>query len=376
MKARMVIGATLGLAAFATPALAEHSVGVRMQSFADNAANRVDTWIVEARETMQAWSLRLRGAFDRVHLPGLPGLPGSPENLDAITAASRPIPSAAMSKDGYVKTRSELNAAVGWFARPQTRFGGSLYHSVESDWVGRQIGMDWSQGFAQGNTQVGVAVSHGFDRIEPEAHAYGDSEPKSRSTNDVTATWTQSLTPRLLAQVGVEANWVHGFQSNPYRQVYAGGSPLPEKHPESRFRRAAFGEISRYFSTRASLALSGRVYNDDWGVNAGSIEMRFNQYVGEHLVVRYRYRFHSQTAADFYRDEYESADGIGGYRTADYKLDAFAANLFGVRLSLPFEGISANRWVSGLVVDAKYERYFDSRSFAANVFETGFSWPF
>ncbi len=101
-----------------------------------------------------------------------------------------------------------------------------------------------------------------------------------------------------------------------------------------------------------------------------------HQYVGEHLIVRYRYRYHTQSAASFFRDIYESTTGIDGYVTGDYKLDQFDSNLFGVKFSVPFEGLSVSPWASGLVLDLKYERYFDSKSFAANVLEAGFTWPF
>ena len=47
-----------------------------------------------------------------------------------------------------------------------------------------------------------------------------------------------------------------------------------------------------------------------------------------------------------------------------------------MKFSVPFEGLSVSPWARGLVVDLKYERYFDSQSFAANVLEAGFTWPF
>jgi hypothetical protein len=139
-------------------------------------------------------------------------------------------------------------------------------------------------------------------------------------------------------------------------------------------RRAVFGQVDRYLTTRASASLGARWYSDDWGVQAGTFDVRFNQYIGERLIVRYRYRYHTQTAATFYRDLYEDTNGVDGYRTADYKLQDFDSNLFGIKVSVPFEGTAA--WVAGLVLDVKYERYFDSHSFAANVLEAGFSWPF
>jgi hypothetical protein len=181
------------------------------------------------------------------------------------------------------------------------------------------------------------------------------------------------LTPRLQAQVGAEVTSIRGFQNNPYRRVFAGGDILPEHH-----RKIACGvPYSRSAiatSTRSSVSLNARWYSDDWGVQAGSFDARFNQYVGDKFIVRYRYRYHTQTGAWFYRDLYSVGDGVDGYRTADYKLRDLDSNLFGVKVSVPFEGTYP--WLDGMVLDVKYERYFDSRSFAANVLEAGCSWPF
>jgi hypothetical protein len=359
----------------AGPAVAEQ-VQVSYHSFSDSHENHIDSYVLEYMQGLgQSWSLGVRGWLDRVRLAPLPGLPGSPENLDAITAASRPVRSQAQSKSDYVKDRQEATGTLTWAPRGSAlAAAGSYYVSVESDYLGQQLGGEVSRGWNAGSTILALRSTYGFDRIAPDVHLDGDPAVRHRTSVDLTATCTQSLSPVLQAQVGAEVTAVHGFQNNPYRQVYAGGQKLPELHPDSRLRRALFAQIDRYITTRASASLGARWYGDDWGVQAGTFDVRFSQYIGDRLIVRYRYRYHTQTAATFYRDLYADANGIDGYRSADYKLQDFDSNLFGVKVSVPFEG--AAPWLAGLVLDAKYERYFDSNSFAANVLEAGFSWPF
>jgi hypothetical protein len=374
------IWAVAGIVALvgAVPSAAEQRVTAGMHTFTDSEENRIETYVVELMQSVQRdWTLRLRGALDRVVLPPLPGLPGSQENVDAITAASRPVASAELSKEGYSKLRQEVTGNVDWMSPVRTwQAGASLYYSHESDYVGRQVSVNVGRHWKQGNTALALIGAHGFDEVQPEQHENGETGKHNRDTWDLTAVWTQTLGQRTLSQLGAETHWVQGFQSNPYRSVYAGGTRVPERHPERRFRRALFGRIDRYLMTRASVSLSARYYSDDWGVQAGTFDVRLNQYVGDHLIVRYRYRYHRQGAAYFFSDLYEEVSGVDGFVSGDYKLDDFDSNLFGVKFSVPFEGISVRPWMAGVVLDLKYERYFDSQSFAANVLEAGFTWPF
>jgi hypothetical protein len=368
--------AICGVAGVVAPSFAEQQVDSGYHYFADSNGNSIDSYTMNVFQGVtEAWHLAVRGALDRVHLPPLAGLPGSRENVDAITAASRPVRSAAQSKEAFTKNRVEATGALVWQPHDRRiRGSGSYYYSHESDYVGQQVALELARDWNGGGTAVVMRTAIGFDRITPDEHTGGDPTARQRKTFDATATWVQSLTPVTQSHLGVEVNSVQGFQSNPYRHVYAGGQSLPERHPEERLRTAVFGQIDRYLTTRSSVSLGGRYYGDDWGIHAGTADLMFNQYIGDHLIVRYRYRRYMQTAASFYRELYATEDGIDGYRTADYKLQEFASNLFGIKVSVPFEG-----WVGrldGLLLDLKYERYFDSHSFAANVLETGFSWPF
>ena len=372
------LAVALTLATCGTRVSSEPTVTASMHTFSDSEENRVETYAMQFRQAFSAgWSLSLRTALDRVILPPLPGLPGSPENVDAITAASRPVQSVQLSKEAYSKMRQEVVGGVHWAPQGQSWTAStSVYTSFESDYTGRQVGVSLARNFNRGNTNLSLALAHGFDTITPELDEGQQVAPKDRNTEDLTFVWTQTVTPKVLTQLGFETTWVHGFQNNPYRSVYAGGTRVPEQHPERRFRQAVFGQVDRYLTSRASVSLRARYYNDDWGVQAGTFDARLHQYVGEHLIVRYRYRYHTQSAASFYRDIYESTNGIDGYVSGDYKLDEFDSNLFGVKFSVPFEGLSVSPWASGLVMDLKYERYFDSKSFAANILEAGFTWPF
>src|SRR6185295_8531489 len=118
-----------------------------------------------------------------------------------------------------------------------------------------------------------------------------------------------------------------GLQHNPYRNVYAGGSIVPERHPERRQREDAFVKVNQYLPNRSSLKGSYRFYIDDWGINSHELGGKLSQYITQGFFAHYEYRYYTQTAADFYRDEYASVSGIDGYRSGDYRMNALSSHL-------------------------------------------------
>jgi hypothetical protein len=172
----------------------EPIVNANCTRLSDSRKNRVDSYLLEYQQpASRSWTLQLRGILDRVHLPPLPGFPGSPENVDAITAASRPVQSAAASKDSYLKQRKEVTGSVAWHpAEGALRGAGSYYVSHESDFLGQQASFDLAREWNQGSTSLAARVAYGYDRITPDEHTGGDPTPQSRNTADLTLTCTQS----------------------------------------------------------------------------------------------------------------------------------------------------------------------------------------
>jgi hypothetical protein len=159
--------------------------------------------------------------------------------------------------------------------------------------------------------------------------------------------------------------------------VYVAGAYQPEAHPDSRLRQDAFVKFSQWLSSRASLKLGYGYYRDDWGVGSHTVNAKLSQYVGESVVVGYRWRWYSQSAADFWRSEYVAAGGAGGYQTGDYRLSPFDAHLFGSRISWDLgRGPLAIRGLEGIQWSLEYERYFNTNNFSANIFQSGVALAF
>lgn len=315
--------------------------------------------------------LSLSYNHERITVPGVAAPAGSQEAVDAITTASRPISGDDAFED-FTKSRNELRAQVD-----RNGLGIGYYVSRETDYFAQQVDGSISRSFFEENTTVSGEMSYGWDRISPLADDDTHSREDRRRTVHGSLVLSQVLSPKTVAQVGAEIARVEGLQHNPYRNVYAAGGRIPERHPDERERRDLFVRLNRYLVGRSSAQLEYRFYEDDWGVGSQTIGAKVYQYIGPDVVVRHRYRYYSQEAADFYRDEYALADGVGGYRTADYRLREMDSHLFGSRLDLSLGRMWKRKdWLEATQFSVSYERYFNDENFSANVFEMGFGVKF
>lgn len=305
-----------------------------------------------------------------VVVPGIDALPGTSEAVDAITAASRPIAGADAAFDEFAKTRDEIQGGVNWRA-----LNARYYVSQEEDYFAQQVSGNVKHTFFEDVT-LALGGSYGWDAIEPSADDDGLAVTDQKKTVHFNAVATRAMTPTTELQVGAELTNVDGLQHNPYRNVYVAGGRVAERHPETRSRRDVFVKLSQYLMNRSSAKLSYMAYEDDWGVASQTMQAALHQYVTEPIRVRYRYRYYTQDAADFFRDEYLVANGVDGFQTGDYRLSAFSAHLLGARmtwdLSRPF-GLS---FLEGVGLSFEYERYFNTHNFSANLFESGITFTF
>lgn len=308
---------------------------------------------------------------ERVVVPAVSAPPGSEDAVDAITTASRPIVGGD-AFDDFVKVRNEARAA---YAFGPASLG--YYVSSESDYFAQQLRGGLEKGFRGDMTTVSVGSSYGWDAIEPLSDDDTETADDQRRTVHGNIGLTQVLTPTLVVRVGGELTRVEGLQHNPYRNVYEAGGRSPEVHPDKRLRRDVFVKVNKYLVNRSSLKLLYRFYDDDWDVRSHTVGVRLNQYVGSNAVVRYRYRYYDQTAAFFFRPEYEEAGGVRGYRTGDYRLQPLTSHLFGTRLELSMRALPGGSSVlRDMTFAISYERYFNNTNFSANVFESGLIYEF
>lgn len=348
---------------------------------------KADSWFqyfygsddVSVRSLIQNLSLGLPKAStlnfawnnEHVVIPAIDAPAGSQEAIDAITTASRPITGNGAYSE-FDKTRNEFTGEV---ARGRSAL--NYYLSVEPDYVGQQIGVRHNKDFDQQLLNVAMGASYGWDTIEPLADDDTNTGASSKTTVHVNAAATRVVTPTVMVRVGAEVNVVTGLQHNPYRNVYAGGTSVPESHPSDRMRRDVYVQAHKYMKNRSSVKLSYRLYNDDWGILSHEGGAKLDQYITRGLYASWNYRYYTQSAADFYRTEYASTSGVNGYLTGDYRMSPLSSSLFGFGLNVDLAGLAfENAALSRMGLRFDYERYFNSLNYSANFLTTKLVYSF
>jgi hypothetical protein len=361
----LLVLAALSLVLFAAKvSFTDDSVSLRTNFFSDSGGLVVQSPTFQlVKEMARNTILSLQYTLDRVNIPPYRGISAKPV-LDGISGASKPAnsnPNAA-----YIKNRNEISASVNASA-----WNATAYYSSENDYTGRLLGFGINRDYNQKNTNLSLGLNFGYDTIKP----LGNTKTYSRRNILATAAITQTLSPTATMRFGADISRLDGYQTNPYRLVYVAGQYHPEQHPRQRTRVAGFVKLNKHLDpANAALWTEYRLYGDDWGVLSHTIGLQFYQNLSKRLVVRYRYRFYTQNAAYFWRKEYS---GQPRYFTDDYKLEPFYSHLFGFHVSYRLEGLHKSlSFLEHSTVDAKYERFFTSNNFTANVFQIGLTFEY
>lgn len=351
------------LLSFGSILFAEDKISFRTNLFSDNTGTAVQSPAVELIQGLIGdLQFMLRYSLDRVIIPPIRGLSATPSPTDAVTGASRPVDDENAANESFTKDRNEI---IAGFSLP--RVSGSFYYSNESDYLGKMATIAANTDLNQRNTNVAVNYSYGWDKIKP----LGTDTLHTKEVHNVNATVTQVLSPNMIARIGADFSYVRGFQSNPYRTVNAGGQIFLERHPQERKRGAVFFKVNRYFKTQTTVNMEYRYYRDNWDVHSHTLSFFYHQYFSDKVLFRYRYRYYLQTAANFHQTSYPM---VRPFMTSDYKLQAFNAHLFGLKIEYKLEDLVKDGFLGFLAsstFEAKYERYFSSNDFAADIFQFG-----
>jgi hypothetical protein len=308
--------------------------------------------------------LSLQWNNEMVDIPAVSAPAGSAAAIDAITTASRPISGNAY--EDFTKTRNEVTGELTVKRSVMT-----YYISKETDYLGQQIGVKHNLDLEDRLLNVELGASYGWDDIQPLADDDSNAGPASKTTMHVSVVGTRVLAPTRMLRMGLEYNVINGLQHNPYRNVYAGGTNVPERHPDQRQRRDVFVDLNQYMSNHSSVKLAYRLYDDSWGILSHEVSTELNQYVTHGIYASWNYRYYKQGAADLWREEYATTSGVNGYLTGDYRMSPLSSNLFGFGLNLDLANMgSESAALRRMGVRLDYERYFNSLNYSANFLTT------
>jgi len=218
------------------------------------------------------------------------------------------------------------------------------YTSTENDYFSSAPMLDVAKDFFDRNTTIGGSVSYYDDKfVNPDVNLQGSADKNLISTQ---VSITQSLTPLTLVSGSVQRIHSWGYLSKPYNPVVIKvQNPTDDEiyslHPEvlpnlktARVLAASLVQGYTFIPDRlGSLRINYRYYFDDWALKSHTMDAEWSQYLSDGLYLRLRYRYYTQTRAEFI---YANYAGTETYLSSDIKYYPFTSRTFGVKLAGQF----------------------------------------
>jgi hypothetical protein len=347
-----------------------------------------------ADETTGTWTGQLEGRLNyfwerstRVVIPAMKVSLEAPNGVrmhvnylvDVISSAS--IAQTSGSSDGvFTELRHGIGLGAGKkFALGDNELDVSVHgmYSTEDDYKSWLYGANGSFSWNDRNSTLLL----GLTRVDDTVLSNADATFKGQLSGLTTSLgFSQILSPVLIFGLGYQFVYLDGFLGNPYRRVLLGlppssGRPQPEAPPNQRLRHNAEAQLSWFLpASVTTLQLFYRAYVDSWNIVAMTPELRVYQQLGAAWVGRVRYRYYSQTRADF-----APANGALRYpmdytgpTTHDPKLTAFDSHQVGFRLEFSLAALGGTflDFARAGVLDLSFDYQWCTSTFGNNVIGT------
>lgn len=238
--------------------------------------------------------------------------------VDAISSASVDVVSAATGR--WDENRVEVGGRLARARGPGgVDLGIAAVHSRENDWSSWSAQASAGRDFARRNTRLDLGVGHVRNHVGRASDANFE---ESLASTTVEVGVTQVVGARTVAGATYLFQASDGYHASPYRFVRTADErfTFPEMHPDARRRHAATGRLLRGLMPRLGWDTSYRLYFDDWGVRSHTGQSALVWEAARRWDLRARGRFYYQSAASFYRQDY---DFPARYMTADRELTTF-----------------------------------------------------
>jgi len=248
--------------------------------------------------------------------------------VDTISSASIDVVTTGASPNGYSEERTQYGAGIDYL-RGDTTLSMGWSTSEENDYEAETLNFAISQDVFGGLTTISMGYGSGSDQVG-KINAPEFAEEVDRNAYRLGI--TQVVTRNLILGLSYEAVADEGFLNNPYRQVrYVDpGDPAnwltqSEVYPETRASNAVALRAKYHLPYRAAVSGEYRYFTDDWGIDAHTIEAGYVHPFRTRWLFDFRYRYYTQTAADFYSDLFPYANAQN-YLARDKELSTFQSH--------------------------------------------------
>lgn len=204
--------------------------------------------------------------------------------------------------------------------------------SSENDYESRAITAEYQWDTNNKNTSFSIGSGYGQDTVG----ATGQDLNEDKNAASIFAGVTQVLNRQSLLQLNISLVKESGFLSDPYKLTQVENSILLDNRPDQRQQAVLLTRYIRYFGgASGSLHVSYRYYQDDWSINAHTLETSWSQELPQSWLLTPSLRYYSQEKASFYEPFFTQARADGIY-SSDYRLASFGSVLLGIKVEKTF----------------------------------------
>ena len=353
-RAALVLGPLL-LVLLAPPARAEDRLSVRTAYFREASTRVVQPMLEVTKDLPQGYEV------------------GAQVMVDAISSAS--IGQGATSDSVFTEKRYEGSLSAG---RTMDLLKVQLFGrmSDEPDYKSASVGLSLSRELWERTGVLTVSAAYTHDSIEPPRIIHA---PDTLDVAFAGVSYTQVLSPTVVAQASYEFFHNTGLMTNPY---LAHANLGEDKAPRKRLRHALALRAGKFIpEADLGLQLAYRFYFDQesftsigaWGMTAHTLEARVYKTLLRDLEVRLAYRFHAQTAANFWCNSRPDSGGDIGcypmgaeYHTVDVKFGNYTTHLPEGKLIWELRALTGMPVLGFLApgaLDLSYSYYFENTAY-------------
>ena len=217
--------------------------------------------------------------------------------------------------------------------------------SAEYDYTSVSGGLSYTKEWNEGNSEISgigqVFIDRWVTYFPKELRNRVSVPTKDRQSYNAQLIYSQVINQRLQASISGEMIYMNGLLSTPFHRVYFSDNNQHdiERLPDTRLK-IPLGIRLNYFPTDQLVIRSNyRFYTDDWGINAHSFNLETPIKVNQALTVTPFYRFHTQSAADYFAP-YEVHSANAAFYTSDYDLSELSSHKVGMNVKIsPVYGV-------------------------------------
>ena len=257
--------------------------------------------------------------------------------VDNVSSASIDVVTSGASE--YSEQRTEYGVGADYLYDKAILSGG-YSNSDESDYTADTWYVGVSQDFFGDLSNLSFGYSRGDDEVRQNGNPEFEGEIERHNYR---IGLSQILRPDLVLALNYEAISDEGYLNNPYRSYRylndpldpsAGFSLAREVYPDTRTSDAASAKFRYHLPYRASLGGEYRYFTDDWGIDAHTAQIGYTHRIFGHYIIDLKYRYYTQTAADFYSDLFLApSQDPDDYRARDKELSEFDSNTLSLYLT-------------------------------------------